>query len=168
MMSPERKDARMGLKEQLAADLKDAMRAGDAVRRDVLRSLLTAINNTEIARVNVKREDASRQALAENDVLEVVQKQAKQRRESIEEYRKGGRADLVAREEAELAIIAGYLPQQLSRDDVAAAVREVIAETGASGPGDKAKVMPAAIGRLKGRADGRLINEVVTELLGAK
>ena len=158
----------MGLKEQLAADLKDAMRAGDAVRRDVLRSLLTAISNTEIARVNVKAEDASRQALAEDDVLDVVQKQAKQRRESIEEYRKGGRPDLVAREEAELAIISGYLPQQLSRDEVTAAVREVIAATGASGPGDKAKVMPAAIGRLKGRADGRLINEVVTELLGAK
>ncbi|TAK57040.1 MAG: GatB/YqeY domain-containing protein [Dehalococcoidia bacterium] len=158
----------MGLKEQLAGDLKDAMRAGDAIRRDVLRSLLTAISNTEIARVNVKAEDASRQALAENDVLDVVQKQAKQRRESIEEYRKGGRADLVAREEAELAIISAYLPQQLSRDEVAAAVREVIAETGASGSGDKAKVMPAAIGRLKGRADGRLINEVVTELLGAK
>ena len=84
------------------------------------------------------------------------------------EYRKGGRPDLVAREEAELVIISGYLPQQLSRDEVTAAVREVIAETGASGPGDKAKVMPAAIGRLKGRADGRLINEVVTELLGAK
>lgn len=158
----------MGLKEQLAADLKDAMRAGDGVRRDVLRSLLTAINNAEIARVNVKAEDASRQALAENDVLDVVQKQAKQRRESIEEYRKAGRADLVAREEAELAIISSYLPQQLSRDEVAAVVREVIAETGASGPGDKAKVMPAAIGRLKGRADGRLINEIVTELLGAK
>ncbi len=158
----------MGLKEQLAADLKDAMRAGDAVRRDVLRSLLTAISNTEIARVNVKAEDASRQALAENDVLDVVQKQAKQRRESIDEYRKGGRPDLVAREEAELAIISSYLPQQLSRDEVTAAVREVIAETGASGPADKAKVMPAAIGRLKGRADGRLINEVVTELLGSK
>lgn len=158
----------MGLKEQLSADLKDAMRAGDAVRRDVLRSLLTAINNAEIARVNVKVEDASRQALAENDVLDVLQKQAKQRRESIEEYRKGGRADLVAREDAELAIISGYLPQQLSRDEVIAAVREVIAETGAAGPGDKAKVMPAAIGRLKGRADGRLINEVVTELLGAR
>ena len=158
----------MGLKDQLSADLKDAMRAGDAVRRDVVRSLLTAINNTEIARVNVKAEDASRQALAENDVLDVVQKQAKQRRESIEEYRKGGRADLVAREEAELAIISAYLPQQMSREEVAAAVREVIAETGAAGPADKAKVMPAAIGRLKGRADGRLINEVVTELLGAK
>lgn len=157
----------MGLKEQLGADLKDAMRAGDPVRRDVLRSLLTAINNAEIARVNVKADDASRQALAENDVVDVVQKQAKQRRESIEEYRKGARSDLVAREEAELAIISSYLPEQLSRDEVIAAVKEIIAETGASGPRDKSKVMPAAIGRLKGRADGRLINDVVTELLGS-
>jgi len=157
----------MGLKEQLGADLKDAMRAGDPVRRDVLRSLLTAINNAEIARVNVKAEDASRQSLAENDVVDVVQKQAKQRRESIEEYRKGARSDLVAREEAELAIISSYLPEQLSRDEVIAAVKEIIAETGASGPRDKSKVMPAAIGRLKGRADGRLINDVVTELLGS-
>ena len=158
----------MGLKERLASDLKDAMRAGDAVRRDVLRSLLTAINNTEIASVDVETEGASRQALAEKDVLDVVEMQAKQRRQSIHEYRKGNRADLVAREEAELAIISAYLPQQMSRNEVVAAVREVIAETGASGPGDKANVMPAAIGRLKGRADGRLVNEVVTELLAAK
>ncbi len=158
----------MALKEQLAADLKDAMRAADAVRRDALRSVLTAISNTEIARVNVKLESASRQELNDGEVLDVIQKQAKQRRESIDEYRKAGRMDLVEREEAELVILSAYLPQQLTRDEVMAAVREVIAETGAAGPADKAKVMPAAIGRLKGRADGRLINEVVTELLGAR
>jgi uncharacterized protein YqeY len=155
----------MGLKEQLAEDLKDAMRANDEVRRNTLRGLLTAISNTEIARVNVKDESASRQALTDADALDVVQKQAKQRRESIEEFRKAARADLVAREEAELAILSAYLPQQLSREEITAEVKLVIAETGASGPGDKAKVMPAAIAKLKGRADGRAINEVVTELL---
>ncbi len=155
----------MGLKEQLAQDLKDAMRANDEVRRNTLRSLLTAISNTEIARVNVKDETASRQALTDADVLDVVQKQAKQRRESIEEFRKAGRADLVAREESELAILSAYLPQQLSREEITVEVKAVIAEVGASGPGDKAKVMPVAIARLKGRADGRAINEVVTELL---
>ena len=155
----------MALKEQLSNDLKDAMRANDALRRDVLRGLLTAISNTEIARVNVKDESASRQELADPDVLDVIQKQAKQRRESIEEFRKAARTDLVEREEAELVILAAYLPQQLSRDEVAAEVRKVIAETGATGPADKPKVMPASIARLKGRADGRLINEVVTELL---
>ena len=156
----------MTLKEQLANDLKDAMRAGDALRRDVVRSLMAAVRNTEIARVNVKNESASRQELSDADVLDVMQKQAKQRRESIDEYTKGGRADLANAETVELAIIEAYLPQQLTRDEVVAEVREVLAATGASGPGDKPKVMPAAIARMKGRADGRMINEVVTELLG--
>lgn len=155
----------MSLKERLSEDLKQAMRGGDALRRDVLRSVLTAISNTEIARVNVKDDTATRQQLSDPDTLDVVQKQAKQRRESIEEYRKAGRTDLVDREAAELVILEGYLPQQLSRDEVTAEVRAVIEQVGASGPGDKAKVMPAAIARLKGRADGRVINEVVTELL---
>jgi uncharacterized protein YqeY len=158
----------MGLKDQLAGDLKDAMRANDAHRRNTLRSLLTAISNTEIARVDVKAEAAARQQLDDAGVLDVIQKQAKQRRESIEEFRKASRQDLVANEEAELAILSAYLPQQLSRDEVAAEVRKVIAETGAAGPGDKAKVMPVAIARLKGRADGRMINEVVTEQLAGK
>lgn len=158
--------ASMALKEQLANDLKDAMRAGEARRRDVVRSLMAAVRNTEIARVNVKDESASRQELSDADVLDVIQKQAKQRRESIEEYKKGGRADLVDVETEELAIIETYLPQQLTREEVTAEVRAVLTETGASGPGDKPKVMPAAIARMKGRADGRMINEVVTELLG--
>jgi uncharacterized protein YqeY len=158
-------DWTMTLKEHLAEDLKEAMRAGDARRRDTLRSLITAINNTEIARVNIKDETATRQELAEADVLDVVSKQAKQRRESIEEYGKANRADLVQQETEELAIIEAYLPQQMSRDEVAAEARAVIAETGATGPADKNKVMPAVIARTKGRADGRLVNEVVTELL---
>src|SRR4051812_1046330 len=156
----------MGLKEQLSDDLKAAMRSGDNVRRDTLRILLTAISNTEIARVNVKRENAGREGLSDPEVLDVIQKQAKQRRESIEEYRKGGREDLASREEAELAILSAYLPQQLSTDEIAAEVRAIIAETGASGPGDKPKVMPLAIARMKGKADGRAINEAVTEQLG--
>jgi hypothetical protein len=143
------------------------MRAGEAIRRDVLRSVLTAISNAEIGRVDIKDETASREALSDADVLGVVQKQAKQRRESIEEFKKGGRQDLVDRETAELAILEAYLPQQMSRDEVAAEVRAVIAEAGVSGPAAKPKVMPAAIARMKGRADGRLINEVVTELLGS-
>jgi hypothetical protein len=157
----------MSIKEQLAEDLKAAMRAGDAVRRDTLRSLLTALNNAEIARVDIKDESASRHGLSDAEALDVLQKQAKQRRESIEEYRKAGRQDLVDREEAELAIISAYLPAQLSREEIAAEVRTIIAETGASGPAGKAKVMPVAMQRLRGRADGRLVNEVVTELLAA-
>lgn len=159
------KGAHMPLKEQIASDLKDAMKAGEAIRRDTLRSLLTAINNAEIAGVDISDESASRQGLSEESALAVVQRQAKQRRESIEEFRKANRTDLADKEAAELVVLEAYLPQQLGRDEIAAEVRAVIADTGATGPADKAKVMPAAIARLKGRADGRLINEVVTELL---
>lgn len=155
----------MALKEQISDDLKSAMKEGDAVRRDTLRSLLTAINNSEVARVNVKDESATRQPLTDADILDVFQKQAKQRRESVAEYEKAKRQDLVDREQAELAIIETYLPQQLSRHEIAAEVKTVIAETGATGPSDKNKVMPAIMAKLKGRADGRLINEVVTEQL---
>ena len=155
----------MALKNQLADDLKQAMRAGEDVRRDTLRSVLTAIRNTEIARVDIKKEDAARSDLTDADVIDVVQKQAKQRRESIEEYRKANRADLADREAAELAILEAYLPQQMSREEVTAEVRAVIAETGATTAADKNRVMPAAIQRMKGRADGRLISEVVSELL---
>lgn len=155
----------MALKVQLSEDLKSAMRGGDAVRRDVLRSLLTAISNAEIARVNVKDASATRSDLDDADVLDVVQKQAKQRRESIVEYRNGKRDDLADREESELNILMAYLPQQLGRDEIVAEVRNVIAETGATSAADKSKVMPVVIARLKGRADGRAINEVVTELL---
>lgn len=164
----DRQEKFMGLKHQIGEDLKDAMRAGEATRRDVMRSLLTAINNTEVARVNVKDPSAGRQELAEPDVLDVLQKQAKQRRESIEEYKKAGREDLAGRESAELEIITAYLPQQLGRDEILAEVRMAMQETGASGPADKAKLMPVVMGKLKGRADGRAINEVVTELLGGK
>lgn len=155
----------MALKDQLNNDLQDAMRAGEAVRRDTLRSVLTAIRNAEIARVDVKKEGAGREELDDGGVLDVVQKQAKQRRESIDEYGKAGRKDLVDREAAELAILEVYLPKQLTRDEIAAEVRAVIAETGASGPADTKKVMPAAIARMKGKADGKAINEVVAELL---
>lgn len=155
----------MSLKERFSDELKDAMRAGDSRRRDVLRGVLTAISNAEIARVDIKDESSSRQELSDAEVLDVVQKQAKQRRESIEEFRKAGRQDLVDKESDELRMLETYLPQQLSREEIAAEVRAIIAETGASGPADKSKVMPAAIARMKGRADGRAINEVVTELL---
>lgn len=158
----------MGLKEQLSDDLKTAMREADAVRRDTIRSLLTAINNAEVARVNVKDAAATRQPLPEPDLLDVLKKQAKQRRESVAEYEKAQRADLADREKAELALIDAYLPEQMSREDIVTEVRKAIEETGATGPNDKSKLMPVIMGRLKGRADGRDINEVVSELLGNK
>ena len=148
----------MSLKERLAADLKDAMRQRDERGRNVLRMTLAALHNAEIA--------AGRE-LDEGDELSVLTKEAKQRRESIDEFRKAGRPDIVEKEEAELALLAAYLPQQVSREEIVEAARQVIQETGASGARDIGKVMPVLMERFRGRADGRQVNEVVRELLTA-
>ncbi|UCG10918.1 MAG: GatB/YqeY domain-containing protein [Dehalococcoidia bacterium] len=137
-------------------DLKRAMKGGDRVRSSVIRLTMAAIKNAEIARQS---------SLNDTDILGVIAKQVKQRQESIESFKQGNRPDLLAQEEAEMAILNAYLPQQMSREEVIAEARRVIAEVGAAGPGDKGKVMPPLIAQLKGRADGRVINEVVTELL---
>lgn len=149
----------MSLKEQLASDLKEAMRSGQEVRKNTLRMLLAAVNVAEVA-------GAERKELDDDAVLQVIARQAKQRRESIEEFRKAGRQDLVDTEEAELAVIQEYLPAQLGRDEIEAEAKKVIAEVGALGPSDKGKVMKVLMPRLAGRAEGREINEVVTRLLG--
>ena len=148
----------MSLKEQLANDLKDAIRQRDDSRKIAIRMTISAIKNAEIER---------RAALSEADVLTLVSKEAKQRRESIAEFEKADRSDLVEKEQAELKVLQSYLPAQVSRDEIAEAAREVIAEVGAGGPRDKGRVMPVLIGRLAGRAEGREINEVVTELLAS-
>ncbi|MFC2062781.1 GatB/YqeY domain-containing protein [Chloroflexota bacterium] len=144
------------LKQKLTDDVKQAMKSDDKVRRSVLRMLLSAIKNAEIARQG-ELEDA--------DILGVIAKEVRQHHESIEAFKQGNRADLVAQEEVELAILNEYLPQQLTREEVVEAARQVIAEVGAQGPGDKGKVMSRLIAQLKGKADGREINAVVTELL---
>jgi len=146
------------LKERLDSDLKQAMRGGDKMRRSVLRLVLAAVQNAEIAR---------QAALEDSDILGIIAKEARQHQESIDAFRQGNRPDLVAQEEAELVIINGYLPRQMTRDEIIAEARRVIAEVGAKGPSDKGKVMPKLIAKLKGQADGREINTVVTELLGS-
>ena len=148
----------MSLKEQLANDLKDAIRQRDESRKIAIRMSISAIKNAEIKRGA---------ALSEADVLTLVSREAKQRLESIAEFEKADRRDLVEKERAELEVLQSYLPAQVSRDEIAEAAREVIAEVGAGGPRDKGKVMPVLIGRLAGRAEGREINEVVTELLAS-
>ena len=146
------------LKQKLMEDLKQALRNEDKVRRSVIRLVMSAIKNTEI----------SQQAdLTDPDILGIIAKEVKQRRESIEAFKQGNRQDLVAQEEAEMAVLEEYLPQQMTRDEIIAEARRVIAEVGAQGPGDKGKVMPKLIPQLKGRADGREINEIVTELLAS-
>ena len=144
------------LKQKLTDDLKQAMRSGDKTRRSVIRLVMAAIGNAEIAR---------RGALDNADILGVIAKEARQHQESIEAFKQGNRQDLVAKEEAELAILQEYLPQQMTREEIVEAARRVIEELGAQGPGDKGKVMPKLIAQLKGKADGREINAVVTELL---
>lgn len=146
------------LKEKLGADLKQAMRGGDKARRSAIRLILAAVHNAEIARQS---------SLTDGDVLGVIAKEARQREESIQAFKQGNRQDLVAQEEAELAVLQEYLPEQMTREEIVAEARKVIEEVGAQGPKDKGKVMPKLIAELKGRADGRQINEVVTELLGS-
>ena len=144
------------LAKRLNEDLKQAIRGGDTVKRSVIRLVLAAVQNAEIAR---------QADLEDGDVLGIIAKEARQREESIEAFKQGNRQDLVAQEEAELAILQDYLPQQMTRDEVIAEAKKIIAEVGAQGPSDKGKVMPRLIAQLKGRADGREINAVVTELL---
>ena len=147
-----------GLKEKLNSDLREAIRGGDKVRRSVIRLVFAAVKNSEIAR---------QAALEESDILGIIAKEARQRQESVEAFKQGNRQDLVDQEEAELAILEEYLPQQMTRDEIIAEARRIIEEVGAQGPGDKGKVMPKLIAQLKGRADGREVNEVVTELLSS-
>jgi uncharacterized protein YqeY len=144
------------LKQKLAEDLKQAMKGGDTVKRSTLRMLMSAAHNAEIAR---------QASLDDGDIVGIIAKEIKQRRESIEAFKQGNRQDLIAKEEAEMAILQAYMPQQMSREEITEAVRKVIGEVGAQGPGDKGKVMGKIMAELKGKADGREINAVVTELL---
>jgi uncharacterized protein YqeY len=149
-------EEKAALRGKLSDDLKQAMRSGATVRRDTLRFLLASVNNAEIAKQS---------PLNDADILGVIAKEVKRHQESIDAFKKGNRADLVSREEAEMAILQGYLPKQMTRDEIMAAAREVIAEVGAKGMGDKGKVMQQLMPRLKGKADGKDINDVVTALL---
>ena len=145
------------LKQKLTDDLKQAIRGRDKLKSSVIRLIMAAIKNAEIAK---------QASLDEADILGIITKEARQRKESIEAFRQGDRQDLVAQEEAELAILKEYLPRQISRDEIIAYARKVIDQVGAQGPRDKGKVMTQLIPQLKGKADGREINAVVTELLG--
>ncbi len=146
----------MDLKQQLQSDMVTAMREGDVTRRDTLRMLIAAIKQEEVDR---------RVELANAGVEAVLTKQAKQRRESIDDAQQADRLDLVAGEEAELAIIEGYLPQQMTEDEIRVVATEVITEMNASGMQEMGRVMGRLMPELGGRADGRLVSQVVRELL---
>jgi uncharacterized protein YqeY len=163
------------LKDTIHADLTDAMRQKDETRKTALRMLLSAIRNAEIRTppAGATDEQLAEMAklppvvLADDEVLSIVQKQIKQRRDSIDQFTKANREDLAAKERAEAVILEKYLPQQAGAEEIEAAAAKVIAETGASGPRDMGKVMPVLTKQFAGRADGRLINETVRRLLGA-
>ncbi len=148
----------MALAERIKSDLEQAVRQSNKERRSVLRMVMAGIKNAEIDQ---------RKALDDAGIIGVLTKEVKTRQESIEAFEQGNRPDLVAQQKEELAILSEYLPEQMSRDDVVAAARKVIADVGAAGPGDKGKVMSQLIPQTKGRADGKLVNDIVSELLSS-
>ena len=151
----------MSLKEKLTADMKEAMKAREKGRQrlGVIRMVRGAIRQQEI--------DGQKE-LDDDAVLAVISKEVKQRRDSIEEFKKGGREDLVAQNEAEIAVLMAYLPQQMAEGEIRKLVQDAIAATGASSPKEMGKVMKELMPKVKGRADGKLVNQIVRELLSAE
>ena len=146
----------MLFKDRLNVDLKDAMRNKDAIKRTVIRTLLSEIRNAEIA---------AQKDLQESDIEGVMSKQAQQRKDSIEAYDEAGRQDLVDKETAELNIISGYLPEQMTEVEIEGIIAETLNKVDATGPSDMGKVMGALMPLVKGRADGKVVNAMVTAKL---
>ena len=146
----------MGLSDQMMADQKVAMRNHQEIRLSTIRMARAAIINEQIEK---------RRPLEEAEVLSVLVRQVKQRRESIEEFGKGNRPDLVAKEQAEMEVLLVYMPQQMTREEIEQRARATVQQVGAIGPNDFGKVMSKLAPELKGRADGKLISEVVRGLL---
>jgi hypothetical protein len=147
----------MSLFDRLDSETKAALKAGDALKVSVLRMVISAAKTLMIEK-NLKAAD-------DGDVLQILQKQVKQHRDSIAQFEKGKRQDLVDREAKELAILETYMPKQLNETELAAIVKEVISETGLSSRADKGKVMKAVLEKVKGQADGKAINDLVNSML---
>jgi uncharacterized protein YqeY len=147
----------MGLREQIDADIKAAMKSGAKDKVSALRMLSAALKNKQIDK---------RAPLVDSEVLDTVRSLIKQRKDSIEQFAKGGRQDLVDKETAEVAVLEVYLPQQLGREDVEKLVREAIAQTNAQGARDMGRVMKALVPLIAGRADNKLVSELVKSSLG--
>ena len=149
----------MTLQERLDSDLKEAMRAKDAVKLTVLRMLKSALKYSAIEKADAETE------LGEAEAVQVIRKQVKQRQDSIESFEKGGRPELAAKEKMELAILNSYLPQELSMDELTKMVRETIAEIGATSKSQMGAVMKALQAKVAGRADGRTLSQEVQRQL---
>jgi uncharacterized protein len=150
----------MGLKEKISDDLKAAMKSGDKIRLETLRTLRAALLEKEIE----KR--GSQTTMSPDDDVAVLLSAAKKRKEAMEHFERGGRPELVAQEGKELAIIEEYLPKQLSAEEVTQVIEAAVAQTGASLPNDFGRVMPFVMKQLKGKADGKLVQELVKKRLG--
>ena len=146
----------MSLKEQLTADMKEAMKNKEKERLAVIRMVRGAIRQQEI--------DGQKE-LGDEDVIAVISKEVKMRRDSIEEFQKGGREDLVEKTQAEIDVLLPYLPAQLSEDEVRELVKTAVEQTGAATPKDMGKVMGVLMPKVKGRADGKMVNTIVKSFL---
>ncbi|MBQ4098067.1 MAG: GatB/YqeY domain-containing protein [Clostridia bacterium] len=146
----------MALKEKLAQDLKDAMRDKDAIRKNVVQLIRSSV---------LQVEKDNKITLDDDGILDVIAKQLKQRRDSLPDYEKSGREDLISQLKTEMAILMEYLPAQLSHEELEAIVKEAVESTGASSMKDMGKVMAAVMPKTKGRADGKEINSIVKSLL---
>lgn len=153
----------MGIKQRLADDLKAAMKAREGDRLSCIRMLRSKLQEKE---VQLRGKHGADHEITDEQALEVIGSYAKQRRDSIESYRAGGREELADAEAAELKIVEAYLPAQLGEDELRGIVDEVAGEVGASSPADLGKVMKALMPRTKGKADGKLVNRLVRERLG--
>lgn len=147
----------MSLSDRLNEDMKQAMKSQDKFKLSVIRMVRSTIKNSEI---DLKR------SLDDNEVLDVLTREIKQRKDSLQEFTKAGRDDLAESLKAELVILAEYMPQQLSEEEVKAIVTQTIQQIGASSKADMGKVMTALMPQVKGRADGKLLNQLVQQLLG--
>jgi len=146
----------MALQQRLMDDLKMAMKSGEKLRLSVIRMVRAKIKNAEIEK---------RDGLDDGEVLKVLTRDVKQHKESITAFKDGNRPELAEKEETELAILMEYMPQQMSRDEVVAIIKQVIEETGAAGPQDKGKVMGKIMAQVSGKADGKEVNQIVIDLL---
>ena len=148
----------MSLYERLQNDMKSAMRSGETIKLSVIRMAISAIRLVELDKKLTKIEDG--------DISQVLQKQIKQHKDSIEQFEKGNRQDLADKEKSELVILETYMPKQMPEDELVALVKEVIAETGAATKKDTGRVMKLVIEKANGRTDGKSVNQVVMKILG--
>lgn len=149
----------MSIKEKILSDLKDAMKSGDAIKRDTLRMVDSMIKNTEIDKM--KKEEG----LNDEETIEVISRAVKQRKDSASQYEAGGRSELAEKEKNEIRILMEYMPKQMEEGEIRSTVKEIIAQTKAASKADIGKVMGAAMGRLKGQADGNSVKKIVEEEL---